>query len=206
MLCSVYGYGQNYICYDYITPSTLKDRLKGRHGSGNMQILSGDCTIPLAVKHNKKEQPIAWTAGIHMAYATLDNRGEANTLNPDNLLNGSLTLSHLRPISEKWNLIASIGAGVYAPTYEISAKSILANGGLVFVYRLNRNMNLGAGIGLTNSYGIPMIVPILYLSWQKTGKYEFKVDMSNGLKDDNKDDNLSFGVALRCSAGLRYRF
>lgn len=179
---ATYGYGQGYIQYDYIPTSTLKDGLNNPYGSGNIQIMSGNCNIPLSVKHNAEKQPIVWNTTLRFAYATLENQGQAKELNPDDILNGSLNLTHIRPISKKWNLIASIGGGIYSPTNEISAKSILANGGIIFVYDLNRNLKLGAGIGVTNSYGVPMVMPMLYLSWQKTGKYEFKIDMSNGMK------------------------
>lgn len=178
----VYTYGQGYISYDYVSASTLKDEFGNKHGSGNMQILSGGYNIPLSVKYNDREQLIAWTTNIYGAYATLSNQGQAKSLNPDNILNGSVNISHIRPISERWTFIASIGGGVYAPVNEISTKSILANGGIVFVYKLNKNMNIGIGAGLTNSYGVPMVLPMIYLSWQKRSKYEFKIDMSSGLK------------------------
>ena len=43
-------------------------------------------------------------------------------------------------------------------------------------------MNIGVGAGITNSYGVPMVLPMVYFNWQQSGKYEFKIDMSNGLK------------------------
>lgn len=179
---SVYSYGQGYISYDYMSASTLKDEFGNKYGSGNMQILSGGYNIPISVKHNDRGQLIAWTTNVYGAYGTLSNQGQAKDLNPDNILNGSLNIMHIRPISKRWSFIASIGGGVYAPTNEISAKSILANGGIIFVYKLNKNMNIGIGAGLTNSYGVPMVLPMIYLNWQKTSKYEFKIDMSSGLK------------------------
>ncbi len=176
------SYGQGYISYDYASASTLKDEAGNRYGSGDMQIVSGGYNIPLSMKRNDRQQLTAWSASVYGAYGTFSNRGQAKDLNPDNIVNGSLNLSHIRPLSERWSAIASIGAGVYAPANEISAKSILANGGFIFVYKLNKNMNIGVGAGLTNSYGVPMILPMLYFNWMQTGRYEFKVDMSSGLK------------------------
>lgn len=122
---SVYSYGQGYISYDYMSASTLKDEFGNKYGSGNMQILSGGYNIPISVKHNDRGQLIAWTTNVYGAYGTLSNQGQAKDLNPDNILNGSLNIMHIRPISKRWSFIASIGGGVYAPTNEISAKSIL---------------------------------------------------------------------------------
>ena len=179
---TVRSYGQGSITYDYMSTSTLKDKFDNKYGSGNMQILSGMYNIPLSVKFNDRKQLIAWTATVYGAYATLSNQGQAKDLNPDNILNGSLNISHIRPLSKRWSFIASIGGGVYAPINEVSTKSILANGGIVFIYKLNKNMNLGVGAGLTNSYGVPMVLPMIYFSWQKLSKYEFKIDMASGMK------------------------
>lgn len=177
-----YSYGQGYIQYDYIPTSILKDGLNNQYGSGNMRILSGGYNIPLSMKYNDEKQPIIWAANVRLAYSILANQGQAQELNPDNIFNGSFNITHIRPISKKWSFIASAGGGIYAATNEISAKSILANGGIVFVYKLNKNLSLGAGIGLTNSFGIPIVMPMMYLNWQKRGRYEFKIDVSSGLK------------------------
>lgn len=182
MASSVCCYAQGYVSYDYISASTLKDKLGSECGSGNMQIVSGAYNVPLSVKYNDRGQLIAWSTSVYGAYGILSNQGQAKELNPENILNGSLNITYIRPISKKWSIIASIGGGIYAPTNEVSVESILGNGGIVFVYKLNKNMNIGVGAGLTNSYGVPMILPMIYFSWQKTGKYEFKVDMSSGMK------------------------
>ena len=75
-----------------------------------------------------------------------------------------------------------MGGGVYAPLDGVSMKTLLANGAIIFVYKLRKNLDLGIGAGLTNSYGIPMILPMMYFSWRNAGRYELKVDMSSGMK------------------------
>ncbi|ADV43412.1 hypothetical protein Bache_1407 [Bacteroides helcogenes P 36-108] len=179
---SVCCHAQGYVSYDYISASTLKDKSGNEWGSGSMQIMSGSYNIPISVKHNDKGEVQAWSVSLYGAYGILDNQGQARELNPDRLFNGSLNVSHIRPISKKWSIIASIGGGIYAPTHEIAFRSILVNGGIIFVHKLNKNLDLGIGAGLTNSYGIPMVLPMLYLKWMKTGRYEFTINMSNGLK------------------------
>ncbi|MBD4335566.1 hypothetical protein GUH15_05645, partial [Xanthomonas citri pv. citri] len=83
----------------------------------------------------------------------------------------------IRSLSDKWSIIASVGGGVYAPLDGVSMKTLLANGAIIFVYKLRKNLDLGIGAGLTNSYGIPMILPMMYFSWRNAGRYELKVDM-----------------------------
>lgn len=181
-LFSIHSYGQGYIHYDYISTSILKDDLEGQYGSGNMQIIQCGYDIPLSTKYNAKQQPAIWTANVRLAYGALNNYGQATELNPNDIFNGSLNITHIRPLSDKWDFIASIGGGIYAPTNEISSKSVLANGGFIFLFKLNKNLSLGAGAGIANSYGAPMFVPMLIISWHKRGKYEFQIDMSNSLK------------------------
>lgn len=129
-------YGQGYISYDYIPTSTLKDELGNNYGSGSMQIASMAYNVPLLTRQDSKGRPVAWSLGSRVAYGTLDNHGQAKQLNPGNIFNGSLNLTHIRPLHGKWNLIATIGGGVYTPIGEIDAQSILANSGIVFVYQI----------------------------------------------------------------------
>ena len=143
---------------------------------------SGRYTLPLSVKRNDRGQLTAWSATLNYTYASLQNKGAATALNPDRILNTSLNVSHLRPISERWSLIASLGCGVYAAPNQIAWRSILANGAIFFVYKLREDLDFGVGAGLTNSFGVPMILPMGYLNWRSSGKYEIRVDMSSGLK------------------------
>ena len=112
----------------------------------------------------------------------MNNEGEARRLNPNRILNASLTVSHLRPLSERWNLIASLGCGIYAVPDKIQWQSLLANGAFIFAYRLRGNLSIGIGGGLTNSYGIPIIMPMGYLNWRTNGRYEVIIDIANAPK------------------------
>lgn len=162
--------------------SSLKDDLGNEYGSGSLMMVSGRYNLPLSVRHDDKGRLVAWSATVNAAYGVFHNKGQARELNPDNLLNASLNISHIRPLSDKWSIIASVGGGVYAPLDGVSMKTLLANGAIIFVYKLRKNLDLGIGAGLTNSYGIPMILPMMYFSWRNAGRYELKVDMSSGMK------------------------
>lgn len=174
--------GQGFVSYDYLPGSALKDNLGNKYGSGSLMKVSGRYSLPLSVGHDDKGRPVVWSATVNAVYGIFNNRGQARELNPDNILNASLNISHIRPLSDKWSIIASAGGGVYAPLDGISIKTLLGNGGIIFVYRLRKNLDLGIGAGLTNSYGIPMILPMMYFSWRNAGRYELKVDMSSGMK------------------------
>ena len=181
LVLPIASYGQGYISTDYLSSSNFKDDNGNKYGSGSLMILSGRYTLPLSTKKNHAGQITAWAATLNCRYGLFDNEAGAKELNPDKILNGSINISHIRPITEKWSVLASLGCGIYAAPNDVTLKSILANGAVVFVYKLRDNLSIGVGAGLTNSYGIPMILPMGYLNWQSSGKYEIKVDMSSGL-------------------------
>lgn len=175
-------FGQGYVSSEYLSSSSLRDEAGNRFGSGEMWRFSGRYTFPFSTKQNYRGEPVVWSATLNSTYALLQNKEAAVALNPDRILNMSLNISHLRPISERWNLIASLGCGIYTAPDQIAWHSILANGAVIFVYKLRENLDIGIGAGLTNSFGVPMVLPMGYLNWRTSGKYEIRVNMSSGLK------------------------
>lgn len=182
LLSSLSGFGQGAFDYEYLTTSTCKDKGGGEHGSGGMMRLSGRYTLPLSHRMSDEQQMRVWNATLSASYNLLDNQGEAVTLNPDKVLNANLTVSHMRTLSERWSLMASLGCGVYAAPNDIRWRSLLANGSFIFAYRLFDNLSIGIGGGLTNLYGAPMILPMGYLKWKTNGAYELTVDVANAPK------------------------
>lgn len=179
---SLHGFCQGYVNYDYLSSSSLKDKEGNKYGSGDLQKIAGHYTIPLSRKLNERNQPTAWGMTLSASYSIMNNKGEAQNLNPDHVLNTNLTVSHLRPLSGRWSLLASLGCGIYAIPNEVRWQSLLANGAFIFAYRLRNNLSIGIGGGVTNSYGVPIVMPMGYLNWQTNGRYEVTIDMANALK------------------------
>lgn len=167
---------------EYITPSSFKDENGNSFGSGDLWMLSGRYAFPLATRQNDSGQPIIWSASIYGAYGILTNKDMTEDVNPDKILNTSINLAHLRPISKKWHLMATLGAGIYSAPDAVTAKSILVNGAAIFIYKLRNNLDVGIGLGLTNSYGVPLVMPMSYINWRLSGKYEVKVDITNAME------------------------
>lgn len=166
---------------DYLSASDMHDKDGNTHGSGDMFRVKGRYTQPISVKMNNRQQPTAWSATIAASYAAMNNKGEARSLNPDEIVNASLNISHTRPLSDHWQLMVSFGAGIYAQPNEIAWRSILANGAAIFAYKFSDNLSAGLGVGLTNSYGVPMVVPMGYLNWRTNGDVKVQVDMASGM-------------------------
>lgn len=179
---SLWGFSQGFVNYDCLSSSSFKDKDGNRHGSGNLQKISGRYTIPLSRKLNERNQLTAWNMTLSASYGMMENKGEAQELNPDCVLNTSLTVSNLHPLSKRWSLIISLGCGIYAEPDEIRWQSLLANGAFIFTYRLHDNLSIGIGGGLTNSYGVPIVMPMGYLNWKTNGRYEVTIDIANAPK------------------------
>lgn len=173
---------QGFLKSDYLCPSSLKNKEGGKFGSGDLWKISGQYSLPLSVWRNSSGQVSAWSATLNGSYGIFQNKGITGTIIPDEIINLGLTVSHIRPISEKWYLIVSLGGGIYSEPDAITAKSVLANGGVFFVYKLLDKLDIGLGAGVTTSYGLPMVMPISYVKWELTGKYEIKAEATNGMQ------------------------
>ncbi|MDR2956007.1 MAG: DUF6268 family outer membrane beta-barrel protein [Prevotella sp.] len=176
------SYAQGYLKSEYLLSSSFKDKERNKIGSGDLMKYSGGFNIPLSTKLNDLGQPTAWSVSLYGAYGILNNKDMTENINPDEIINTSLNLTHVRPISKKWSLMVSLGGGVYAAPDDITAKSILFNGGAIFVYKVRDNLDLGIGSGLTNAYGVPLIMPMFVFNWRLSGKYEVNIDIASGMQ------------------------
>lgn len=167
---------------DYTASSSFKDNDGNRLGDGSIALLSAAYAQPLSLHLNERHQPTLWMGTLSAKYAILDNSGAAQDYSPDHILNTGLNIIHVRPIGERWSLMAMLGAGLYADPSDVSLNCLQANGGAVFIYKVSDRLDLGIGAALTNAYGAPAALPMLYVKYQTTGAYELDFSMVGGLK------------------------
>lgn len=174
---------QGYIKTDYLFSSTFKEKDgENKLGAGDLMKISGRYTLPIFSKQNESGQVTAWSATLGGSYSVLSNKGFASDVNPNKVLNTNLNISHIRPLSRKWSLLASLGGGIYSEPDRIKWNSLLVNGAVIFIYRINNKLDVGIGAGITNSYGIPIAMPMSYFKLNLTGKYEIKIDLSTKIE------------------------
>lgn len=155
---------------------------------GSAIVYQGSINIPVLMKNTKYNRPSIWGVGISGSYAKLDNSnftGVYDGMVIDEMLNGTFGISHMRPIGEKWNLIASIGVGLFTSTTDFSkmrGKELMGNGALIFVRQIKPNLELGGGIAVNNSFGYLMVFPAIYFNWNLEGKFDLKVSVVDGLE------------------------
>lgn len=170
------------------------------NSKGSATVYLGGINIPLSMSLNDNNRPKMWSISAGGAYAKLDNKNFTEPLVIDEIMNMGLSLDHLRPLNDKWSMMASIGGGIYMPSTkfsEIRFKNVLGSVGAIFIYHLKPNLELGGGIAMNNSFGYPMVFPAFYFNWTTEGKYAVKISMMEGLEMSagyNLNKSLSLNV------------
>lgn len=183
VLGASFAHAQVYFKSEYGTSSSFKDdNNQETGGSGDMFKVQGGFSLPLSVKQYDNGRVKMLAVSVDASYGIFNNKGISTDLHPEKILNTTLSLTYLTPISSKWSILAVLGGGVYSDPSHITGKSILGSGGALFVYHILNNLDIGIGVGVTNSYGVPMALPMGYVNWQIDGKYEVKVNMLENME------------------------
>ena len=131
---------------EYIGISKYKDIDNNETGGkGDAKVLSGVAQIPFYYRVNKNDRPIMWGAALGGTYTSFGNKNIPLDLSPKKILNGQFSLLHIRPISNKWSILASLGAGFYtahADFSDITMNNVLGHGGLVFLWHLRDTLDV----------------------------------------------------------------
>jgi hypothetical protein len=170
------------------------------NSKGSAIVYQGAVHIPLSVKFNENNRPTRWSLNIGGAYVKLNNKDFTDPLVIDEILNFGVSLNHLRPLNDKWSMMATIGGGIYMPGTNFSKmgfENILGSAGVVFIRHLRPNLDLGGGLAINNSFGFPMLFPAVYLNWKTQSKYTVKISMIKGLEmAAGYDVNKNLGLYL----------
>lgn len=200
---------QIFVKGEYIGRSTYKD-IDGNktNGKGSAYAISGGVQVPLSMKLNEKNRPTAWSIVLGGSYTSFENKNISRELCPDEILNAQIALMHMRPISENWSILASLGAGAYTAHTDLSRigmRNILASGGLIFIWHLRDNLDIGVGPAINTSFGYPMVFPAFYVNWTLSGRYEVKVSMLSALEVSagmNVRKNIKLSIVAEADGAL----
>lgn len=154
------------------------------NSEGSSIVYQGGINIPLSVKMDNTNRPKAWMLGAAAAYVTLNNKNFTEDLVLDKILNYGIGITHIRPISKKWSFLVSVGAGVYTSKLkpaDLHFRNVLGSAGALFICKIRPNLELGGGLALNNSFGVPMLFPAFYLNWLLEGRFKVNVSLKDGL-------------------------
>lgn len=169
---------------DYRLTEGERDEKVG-NSKGAAVVYRGGISLPLSMTLNENNRPTLWAVSLGAAYAKLDNQNFTEPLVIDEILDLSISLNHVRPLNERWSVLATVGGGIFMPGTrfsEIRFKHVLGTVGAIFMYHLRTNLELGGGIALNNSFGYPMVFPAFYFNWKTEGRYVVKISMLEGLE------------------------
>lgn len=136
--------------------------------------------IPLSMHMDHRGKPRTWSVVAQGAYAKMQHQRYEEELFPTELLNAQVGIKHFRSISDSWSLLMMGSVGIYTDRKEISSEAILGQGGVFFIKHFNDKIALGVGPVLTNSFGVPMVLPGIYFSWETQGDFFVRVAFPQG--------------------------
>ena len=146
--------------------------------------------IPISLRMDKYNNPRLWSVFLMGAYAKMENKdynmqllpAELPNGFPTEILNAQIGVKHLRSISQSWSLLIMASVGVYSDMEQINKDDVLVQGGVIFIKQFNPNLAFGLGPVLTNSFGVPMVLPGIYFNWESHGALHFKVNFPEGIE------------------------
>lgn len=184
---------------EYIPYSSFKDENGNKlGGKGDLKTIDGGIRIPVSVKVDENNKPTAWAIALSGTYASTGTKDLSKDYYMSEILNAQIGLMHLRPINDKWSMLATLGAGIYTSDLDkISGKSILGQGGVLFIRHAKPTLDWGVGVAINNALGYPMLFPSFYLDWKLGGTYEFKLSFYNTFEvaiSTQINDYLKLGI------------
>ncbi|MDR0229207.1 MAG: DUF6268 family outer membrane beta-barrel protein [Flavobacteriaceae bacterium] len=144
--------------------------------------IEANIEIPLSLTEDHRNKPRMWSIFAQGAYAQMQHKLYEEDLFPTEILNASIGIKHMRSISNSWSLFAVGSVGIYTDMKIINSQAILAQGGVFFIKHFNKKVALGAGPVLTNSFGVPMVLPGIYFKWETYGDFYVHVAFPQGLE------------------------
>jgi uncharacterized protein DUF6268 len=191
---------------DYLPPSHYirpSDSLKTKATTSQVRYNFG-ASFSLGSKIDTVTHKVrTWSLSAMGSYTRLTNEKYDNTIFPSELLATDLALQHYRSLNNHWGMVAMLSVGVYSDMGKINGDDVFINGGVIFVKQQNKHFSYGFGAGLTNAFGVPMILPAFLIKWQTDSKIRIDINFPEKIGIAytlNKQDDLALSFRLRGAA------
>ena len=219
LLIVVSAFAQISVKAEYIGNSKFYDAVADTNtGDGSATIYSASAMLPLYTQAPDEEDPYKratiWGVALSGTFVKMENQNfPIGKELPSQVMNLGATALHLRPLKERWSMLMALGIGSYTPENQLSAihigENVLANGALVFIWHWRRNLEIGGGVALNNSFGFPMVFPAFYLKYKGgfSDKFTIDVNLLDGAKvafGYNYHKNLSLKLVANMGGYLAY--
>ncbi len=175
------------------------NREKVSNSKGSAIVYRASINVPFSVKVNENNRPSLWGISFGGAYVQLNNENFTDEMVSE-IMDIQLGVYYLRPLNEKWSILANLGGGIFAPFTDFSGvryKNVLGSVGAIFIRHLKPNLDIGGGLSINSTLGYPMVFLAFYLNWNYESKWSIGVSMMDGLKmgvgyDMTKQITLNF--------------
>lgn len=178
-------YSQIQLKTEYIGTSHYRDvDNKKTEGKGNARVYSAAFQLPLSMKQHTDGRITAFVVSLSGSYTELRNTNLSRQLCPHEISNARIGFTYVMPFKEKWSVMGSLGAGVYAAHHKLSditMNEVLFDGAALFIWHARSNLDLGFGLAINSSFGYPMGFPAFYLNWKLGGRYEVDVQLMDAV-------------------------
>lgn len=78
-----------------------------------MKTVKGGIKVSLSIKMDENSKPPAWAVALSGLYASMNNKDSSKDLCLREILNAQVGLIHMRPLTEKWSVMAILVVGWY---------------------------------------------------------------------------------------------
>lgn len=150
---------------EIITSSAYEDSKDNHLGNGYMDKVSATYSFPISMKMTAEKKPVMWRGVVRGFYGRMQNNGAAASYNPDDILNATINIMHIRPIGSRWTLMATVGIGIHTTFDKVTWRDAFVNAAAVFSYRHSDNLDYGVGVAALTTYGWPLVLPMPYVRW-----------------------------------------
>lgn len=161
----------------YTAPGRLKTDSGEEIGKVGSIVVAGNHTIPLISRRSADGKIDMWRMTVTGRYASFDNNSEAALINIDEVINAGVMFTNIRTIGNRWNMVLTGGITLNTTPDYIRLNCVSLTVGTLFMYRVNKELNIGAGAVTTTAYGQPIVIPAPFITWQRDGKFKMELNM-----------------------------
>lgn len=163
--------------YGNIFTSNIENEDGSKVGKGGIQYVLGSYTLPISTQIDSLHRIRSWSATFTGKYASFDDKECTKPINPDDIINAGVMLTHVRTFAPRWNIIATTGVSFSAISDYIRMNSVALSMGVIFLHKVNNALNVGAGVVVTTAYGEPICIPMPFITWKREGNFLYELNM-----------------------------
>lgn len=172
-----------------------------RTGTANISLTEAGVNLPFYKDISEDKRHIdVWTAFVNGKYLKINETSRPQMLPTSKVMNLLTGIGHVRTLGSRWTLVGGGGVGLCTDESRFSHlrwQNVLLAAMGTFIYKVNDNLDLGAGLMATNAFDTPIVLPTLYAKWRSRGRYSF--DLASTSYDIQASLGLQLSPSVRFS-------